>query len=484
MLAGRPPFADGTMVQKLLQHQQDEPPQIESLRPDVPKRFGDILRRLMKKDPAERYQRPAELIADVAAFVDESGIAMTGPRPIVTALAEEPTGRFVDHLPWLVPIVALGTVVAGLWLRSLAARNGPAADAAAVAAPDGMDTATDPSTSRVWRVTDQPGGDDDRATIAEAVRTAGDGDVVELAYSGVRDEPPFKVTRKKLALRAAAGFAPTVRFSLSSLPEPLDAAAGGWQRAGCVIESGSLRIEGITIEAIRDGAAGGGPLAVFQLQGAATLECIDTRLLMDGGDVARDVVDAAPGASAATFIEAQSLDAADGRERRDIRFVRSSTRGRAVVCRAVGGGELTVGWSESDVVDAERFLIAEGVDREAGEGVTVRLSLDASSFSCREGFASLRDSPSRPIISTLRVFAERCRFRIPDGRALIEQAGVGDPEVYRAAVEWLDSGGRYEGSELFRRIDGAAERVEMDYASSPQPLVHLPAGADGEDGGE
>ena len=31
MLVGRPPFAEGTMVQKLLQHQQDAPPAIESL---------------------------------------------------------------------------------------------------------------------------------------------------------------------------------------------------------------------------------------------------------------------------------------------------------------------------------------------------------------------------------------------------------------------------------------------------------------------
>ena len=84
MLAGRPPFADGTMVQKLLQHQQDEPPAIESLRPDVPRRFGEIIRRLMRKDPLERYQRPAELVADLLAFADDVGIELSGPRPLVT----------------------------------------------------------------------------------------------------------------------------------------------------------------------------------------------------------------------------------------------------------------------------------------------------------------------------------------------------------------------------------------------------------------
>jgi hypothetical protein len=183
-----------------------------------------------------------------------------------------------------------------------------------------------------------------------------------------------------------------------------------------------------------------------------------------------------------TFIEAQPLDSVDGRERREIRFERSVARGDAVVCRAVGGGDITVGWSESRVIDGGLFLVAEGVEQGSGRGATVRLALDDCSFECGDGFASLRDGPSRPVMATLHAFAQRCRFRIPEGQALIEQHGVGDPEAYRAAVEWLDAGGRYEGSGIFRRIDGAAERVEMDYASSPQPLVHLPATADGEDG--
>ncbi|MFM8708416.1 MAG: serine/threonine-protein kinase, partial [Planctomycetia bacterium] len=47
MLAGRAPFAAGTMVQKLLQHQQAEAPAIDELRPDVPRRLAAVLQRLM-----------------------------------------------------------------------------------------------------------------------------------------------------------------------------------------------------------------------------------------------------------------------------------------------------------------------------------------------------------------------------------------------------------------------------------------------------
>jgi serine/threonine-protein kinase len=122
MLAGRPPFGDGTMVQKLLQHQQTAPPAIEELRPDVPRRFGAILMRLMAKDPADRYQRPADLAADLAACAAEEGVAVVAPRaaPVVVVPAHRP---LAPRLPWLVPLMGLVAVVAALWWRTAAERR-------------------------------------------------------------------------------------------------------------------------------------------------------------------------------------------------------------------------------------------------------------------------------------------------------------------------------------------------------------------------
>jgi serine/threonine-protein kinase len=73
MLAGRAPFAEGTVVQKLLQHQQGEPPDVCAQRPDVPERLAGVVARLMAKQPADRYQRPAALVADLRAVADELG---------------------------------------------------------------------------------------------------------------------------------------------------------------------------------------------------------------------------------------------------------------------------------------------------------------------------------------------------------------------------------------------------------------------------
>jgi hypothetical protein len=68
--------------------------------------------------------------------------------------------------------------------------------------------------------------------------------------------------------------------------------------------------------------------------------------------------------------------------------------------------------------------------------------------------------------------AERCRFLTPPGETLLEQAGIGLPDAYRAAIEWSDSSGRYEGASVFRRIDGAAEREEMPFSTVTPALRH------------
>ncbi len=124
MLAGRPPFAGGTLVQKLLQHQQERPPALDEVRPDVPRRFAAIVERLVEKSPADRYQRAADLVADLLAFADAEGIRPTAATGLVAAAAE-PTAPRPSFLPWLVPLALLAAVVAALWIRAATERTPP-----------------------------------------------------------------------------------------------------------------------------------------------------------------------------------------------------------------------------------------------------------------------------------------------------------------------------------------------------------------------
>jgi len=58
ILTGRPPFAEGSVAQKLIWHQTRQPKPVRSIRPDVPAELAAVLEKAMAKDPAQRYQTP------------------------------------------------------------------------------------------------------------------------------------------------------------------------------------------------------------------------------------------------------------------------------------------------------------------------------------------------------------------------------------------------------------------------------------------
>ena len=51
MLTGRPPFPEGTVLQKLLQHQAEDPVDPRQFRPDLPSEIGAILAKMLAKNP-------------------------------------------------------------------------------------------------------------------------------------------------------------------------------------------------------------------------------------------------------------------------------------------------------------------------------------------------------------------------------------------------------------------------------------------------
>jgi serine/threonine protein kinase len=62
LLTGQPPFPGGKIAQKLIWHQVKEPTPVGQLRPELPEELAAIVTKMMAKDPARRYQRPAEVI--------------------------------------------------------------------------------------------------------------------------------------------------------------------------------------------------------------------------------------------------------------------------------------------------------------------------------------------------------------------------------------------------------------------------------------
>jgi len=112
MLAGRPPFPEGTVLQKLLQHQGDEPPDIRHFRPELPEEVARVLRKMMAKDPRRRYQDSGRLIEALLSLADLAGILPQGPSRVMWVPPRQPSISLLQrHAPWMIPIAALVCMV-------------------------------------------------------------------------------------------------------------------------------------------------------------------------------------------------------------------------------------------------------------------------------------------------------------------------------------------------------------------------------------
>ncbi|NLE37938.1 MAG: serine/threonine protein kinase [Pirellulaceae bacterium] len=115
MLSGRPPFPEGTVLQKLLQHQGDKPPEIGEFRPELPEDVSRVLRKMLAKDPSNRYQTPMELVEQLQFLAEQIGLRPLGPaQRIWLAPKPRPVPLLQRHLPWLAPLAALLCIVVAI----------------------------------------------------------------------------------------------------------------------------------------------------------------------------------------------------------------------------------------------------------------------------------------------------------------------------------------------------------------------------------
>jgi serine/threonine-protein kinase len=122
MLTGRPPFPGGTVLQKLIQHQEEPPADVRTLNPEVPAELAAIIARLMAKDRDRRYQTPEHMVRDLLALAGSVGLA-TAPRELSAWLGEGRRPGWEHHLVWLLPALGFFIIVGGLaWWGSELAR--------------------------------------------------------------------------------------------------------------------------------------------------------------------------------------------------------------------------------------------------------------------------------------------------------------------------------------------------------------------------
>lgn len=71
MLAGKAPFHNGSVAQKLVWHQTKYPDHIHLVRPEVPEEINEIIFKMIAKKPDDRYREPMDVVNALMPFITE-----------------------------------------------------------------------------------------------------------------------------------------------------------------------------------------------------------------------------------------------------------------------------------------------------------------------------------------------------------------------------------------------------------------------------
>ena len=101
LLTGHPPFPEGTLAQRIAKHQSQEPPDILAERPDTPPKLIEICKRMMAKEPCDRFQSMREVSEAIEFVTGGEQTAVPAPRavkPIEEAPANGLAGDWLEAL--------------------------------------------------------------------------------------------------------------------------------------------------------------------------------------------------------------------------------------------------------------------------------------------------------------------------------------------------------------------------------------------------
>jgi eukaryotic-like serine/threonine-protein kinase len=93
LLTGQPPFPGSSLMQKILQHQQAEPPCVRAARPDVPEELAVIVQKMLAKQPEARYQIPLAVSVPLRRFCQDATGSFHGIGPCLNTSTHGTTVR-------------------------------------------------------------------------------------------------------------------------------------------------------------------------------------------------------------------------------------------------------------------------------------------------------------------------------------------------------------------------------------------------------
>jgi eukaryotic-like serine/threonine-protein kinase len=97
LLTGHPPFPDKNAIRQMVRHATEPPASLEETRPDAPASLQKVVNRMLAKDPADRFETPAEALQALRAptlateeIETVPGLQTTSAKPGHASAATEP----------------------------------------------------------------------------------------------------------------------------------------------------------------------------------------------------------------------------------------------------------------------------------------------------------------------------------------------------------------------------------------------------------
>lgn len=509
MLSGQPPFPEGTVLQKLLQHNNEEPPDPRLLNPDCPEELSAVVRKLLAKSPRRRYQTPAELTQDLLALADRAGMT-TVSWPGSSPLSTEPRAPTLveRHAPWFVPLAGLIAIAVVVELVSgptgssqastgetspptlavpaetpattaPAEATRPPVPPATTVAPPMPETTTAPAVAPPTEVTTSgdatpPGvrvvaavarGPRQYNSLRAACSNAEDGDVIELAYNGPREERPIGLDNKRLSIRAGEGFQPVVVF------RPDDDDPVRYPRSMFNLTGGRLTLTGVAID-LQLPSPGDVPAegwSVFEVQRAESIELQSCSLTVRNG--AGNGATFQPGVSFFSLRSSPGVDSMMMAEESraapafELRLENCVARGEATFLSVSDPRAFKFAWTNGLLATTEPFLVAGGAA--PGREDEVSLALRHVTAAVGNAFCQFNGQLDGPHLLKTSVTLADCIVIGAPGAVLVEQSAYESVDLLQAALGWSGERNHYAGFDT-----GTAWRmVDLNQPDRPRRLT-------------
>jgi len=305
------------------------------------------------------------------------------------------------------------------------------------------------------------------ASLKAACASAKNNDVIELQYTGRRDEEPIELTNLKLTIRAAGGHQPIVRF------RPTRVGAAGFAPSMITLAGGRLNLVNVCLELDipRDAPAEGWSLIETRRAEEVRLErcALTVRNATDAGqqyyaNVSIFHLKAAPGADSMRMADPAPIHPVE------LQLIDCVARGEAAFVRTAETQPMVLQWKNGFLATTGPLLHATGAVNPAPVGQRTQISLSHVTAIVRGGLVRMSATSDAPYQLATEVKCDNS-FLVTRDAPLVEQVGPQRVSMLESQFHWNGDRNFCQGFTTFwRMVDLTNPTVPRTLAAGPWQL--------------